>query len=257
MQRGLAVCGAVLAMGVLGCGGSDPGPGHDAGHVVPGEDTGTVVGMDAYVPPRDAGSCTTSAECPGTYCNTGTHACCSPASPPIEICGDHIDQNCDMRDQSCGDHDGDTFMACAPSDTDLTQCDCDDSDNHTYPSVRGLPGGNEACDTRDNDCDGRIDEAAACCAACQALGDTRRGNVCAADGSCQCSTNAGGAACAAGQACCTNGCVDTTTDIANCGSCGFACTTQSDRCVDSVCYCGPPPGVSCTFTTTCHAGSCS
>jgi hypothetical protein len=258
MQRPMALvaltCG--LALGALGCGGSDPGTDHDSGHVGPGMDGGPIPGVDAYVPPRDGGSCTSAAECPGTYCNMGTHSCCVPATPSVERCGDHVDQDCDGHDASCGDQDGDTINACTPADTDLTMCDCNDSDRNTYPARPGLAGGAEACDGHDNDCDGRVDEAAACCPACMALGDATRGDVCSPSGECQCSTAPGGAVCPAGQACCSHGCVDTTTDLANCGSCGFACTNQSDRCVAGECSCGPPPGMTCACDQVCTAGTC-
>ena len=250
MLRGALFIGCSLALASAGCGGNDPGTRIDSGHVVPGIDSGHP-GVDAFmVVPHDAGSCTANTDCPGTYCNMGTHACCSPATPPIELCGDHVDQDCNGHDQSCGDNDADTFEACRPPSPDFTMCDCDDTQRDTFP------GANEACDGRDNDCDGRIDEVGACCPACQALGDTTRGDVCAVDGTCQCSAAPGMAACPAGQACCGSGCIDTSTDINNCGTCGLQCTNQTDRCVMGRCYCGPPPGMSCTATTQCHSGTC-
>lgn len=233
------IASLALASGALGCGGTTPGNEHDSGHGG-GMDTGMPEMPDAFhVGPQDVGA--------------GNDGGCVPG---VEICGDHIDEDCDGHEVSCGDHDMDTFNACSPQDTDLTQCDCNDNDRNTYPAHNGLPGGPEVCDMHDNDCDGRIDESAQCCTACQALGDTHRGDLCGADGSCQCSTNAGNAPCGAGQICCSAGCTDPTTDSANCSACGFACTNQTDRCVNSLCICGAPPGMICQFNDVCTNGTC-
>lgn len=237
MLRGLLLLACVSSLAIVGCGGSDPNGDHDSGHVTPGMDGGG--GTDAFVSGRvDVGA--------------GLDGGCIPT---FEICGDHIDQDCNGHDASCGDNDHDSFQACR-ADADLTMCDCDDTHADTYPPHGTLPGGAEACDGRDNDCDGRIDEAAACCPACMALGETTRGDVCTVGGACACSTAAGMAVCPAGQTCCASGCVDTATDLGHCGSCTLACTNQSDRCLGGECFCGAPPGVACTFTTMCHNGAC-
>lgn len=175
--------------------------------------------------------------------------------PMIEICGDHMDQNCDGRDTSCGDTDMDGIQACRAGD-DLTMCDCDDARTDVRPPFNtGVPGAPEICDGRDNDCNGRVDESAACCSGCASLGEHReRADICTLDGTCDCSTEPGTGACEEGQACCTSGCTDLQTDFDNCGFCGAQCTDQADRCTAGNCACGD--GAVCDFVNMCVAGSC-
>src|SRR5439155_1003916 len=104
----------------------------------------------------------------------------------FEICGDHIDQNCDGHDEACGDNDHDGVQACCPNPGTATcpynpVCDCDDTQMPVYPPIGTLPGGVELCDGLDNNCNGRVDESAACCAGCAGMGD--RGDICLDDGS--------------------------------------------------------------------------
>lgn len=219
------------------CGGDDDAPGVDGGGTpgvdgggTPGVDGGGTPGVDGG-PRPDGGGCV----------------------PTVEICGDRIDQNCDGRDTSCGDSDGDGIDACRAGD-DLTRCDCDDSRTDVRPPFGGVGGAPELCDERDNDCDGRVDEAAECCAGCAAVEPRNRADVCLETGECDCSTEAGVGPCAAGQTCCTGGCVDTQTDFDNCGGCQTMCTPQADRCVAGNCQCGSNPV--CDFITMCVGGSC-
>jgi hypothetical protein len=175
--------------------------------------------------------------------------------PTIEICGDRRDQDCNGRDTSCGDSDMDMVEACREGD-DLTMCDCDDSRMDVRPRVGALPGAPEICDMRDNDCNGRVDESAECCAGCESLGAARdRADSCNEAGACVCSTEgAGDAPCPEGQSCCTGGCTNLATDIMNCGFCGAACTNQSDNCSARECRCGSGPP--CDLDTMCSGGSC-
>lgn len=166
--------------------------------------------------------------------------------PSVEICGDRIDQNCDGRDTSCGDTDGDRFEACRAGD-DLTMCDCDDAQATVYP---GHP---EECDGFDNDCNGRVDEIAECCTACAGM-PAGAGDICTEDGQCDCAGEPGIGVCGAGQTCCGAGCTNIQTDIMNCGFCGTACSNQADGCTAGDCTCGSGPV--CDFTTMCSGGSC-
>jgi len=243
MRQPLFVVGLAIALASIGAcnnngGGSDAGP-----------------AMDAFMRP-DTGPCATNDECPGSYCNAGNHHCCEPADPPYEICGDRIDQNCDMHDESCGDNDHDGVQACMAGQDPLGGCDCDDENAMVRPPVGSVAGADEACDHLDNDCDGRIDEAAACCPACQALGadGSTRADTCTATGECDCASEPGVGPCATGMTCCSAGCTDTQTDRMNCDFCGAACTAQADSCVAGACQCGDGPP--CNFTGVCTAGAC-
>jgi hypothetical protein len=209
-------------------------------------------------PPTDAGfptSCERDEDCP-TYCNMGNRMCCRPADPPYEICGDRIDQDCDRRDTSCGDTDRDGIAACRPGEDPIGgTCDCDDDRNDVRPGFNGLPGAPEICDFVDNDCNGRVDEHAECCSGCASLGANRnRADICTLANECDCSTQAGTAPCAEGRTCCGDGCVDTRTDVANCGFCNAQCTVSADRCVDGECRCGDGPP--CDLDAPCVGGVC-
>ena len=240
-RKTVTACALALALGA--CGG-DPPARTDAGGV-PGMDGGGVPGTDAGPRPDGAPIPTTDSGV------DGAGACV----PSVEICGDRMDQNCDGRDTSCGDTDGDGVMACRAGD-DLTMCDCDDARTDVRPPFgAGVPGAPELCDERDNDCDGRVDESAECCDGCASLGaDRDRADVCTADGACDCSSEPGIAPCAAGQTCCAGGCTDVSSDLANCGFCGAACTTSADRCTAGECRCGGGPV--CDLDTACSGGSC-
>ena len=176
--------------------------------------------------------------------------------PQVELCGDRVDQNCDGRDQSCGDSDSDGIPACRPDDVDLTVCDCDDDRADVRPGFGSLPGAPEVCDGVDNDCNMRVDEHADCCDGCGGVEPRSRADVCRAeDGACDCVGEPGVGPCPVGQVCCATGCVDTQTDAQNCGVCGTACAPHADTCVAGDCRCGSEPP--CRFTLECSAGTCS
>ncbi|MBK8173112.1 MAG: hypothetical protein IPK60_22645 [Sandaracinaceae bacterium] len=227
MKAALLLSSLFVAFALVAC-GDDGRAGVDGG-VTPGTDGGPVG--------HDAG------------------AMFDGCTPSIEICGDRIDQNCDGRDTSCGDTDRDGIMACRAGD-DLTMCDCDDSRADVRPPFGiGVPGAPEACDDVDNNCNGRVDEAAACCAGCASLGDHRdRADICTEDGTCDCSTEPGVGACDEGQTCCTSGCTDVATDFSNCGFCGARCTESADSCVSGDCACGAGPV--CDLNIVCTGGGC-
>jgi hypothetical protein len=240
MRRWIFAIVALASLSALGCSNPEPS-GNDAG-TTPGMDGG-VYPDGAPVPPSDTG--TPRPDAPGL--DVG-------CVPSVEICGDRMDQNCDGHDTGCGDTDVDGIQACRTGD-DLTQCDCDDSRADVYPPRPGVAGGAEACDGVDNDCNGRVDEAAACCDGCASLGAEReRGDICTESGECDCSSEDGIGVCAPGETCCVSGCVNTATDVDNCGFCGAACTDQADRCTARVCSCGAGPA--CDKAQMCSGGSC-
>lgn len=220
----------VFALVLAGCDGT-PDPDIDSGPSS-GFDAGTITLADGNVIQRDAGR------------DSGGPTC------TWEICGDFMDQNCDGRDTSCGDTDMDGIAACRTGEAPPA-CDCDDARADVRPPFgAGVPGAPEVCDGVDNDCNGRVDEAAQCCAACMALDDPARGDVCTASGACDCTTEPGDGPCAAGETCCTSGCVDLDTDMDNCGFCGRECGRDTNTCAGGTCLCGTasPCDNSCTCT---------
>lgn len=240
LARVLGVSAIVIA--AAGCGqGAPSGDGGMSGH-------------DSAATPTP---CDDDTDCPATYCNMGSRVCCVPATPPYEICGDRIDQNCDGRDHSCGDNDRDGTQACRPGqDPSSESCDCDDERADVRPRVGSIAGAIETCDGIDNDCNGRIDESSACCAACEVLGAARdRADVCTIDGLCDCTTDPADGPCAEGRTCCAAGCVDTRTDLMNCGFCAAACLASADHCENGECRCGST--VPCASVLVCNGGTCS
>lgn len=224
-----------------GCGDDDQQP-LDVGGIDSGPPTPT--------------TCETDIDCTDTYCNPGSMLCCVPADPPLEICGDGIDQNCDRRDSSCGDNDRDGVQACRPGEDPIGGvCDCDDERADVRPPFGDIPGATEICDRTDNDCNGRADESAECCEGCASLGEDRsRADVCTVAGDCVCSTGSGTEPCVEGQTCCQSGCTDIQTDAVNCGFCGAVCTGSSDSCVAGNCLCGD--AMPCDLNFECLDGVC-
>ncbi len=227
-----------LVVAASGCDDGTTPPGTDGGSSGGMDGSMMMMGTDSSVPPGTDGGVA-----------PGTDGCV----PSVEICGDRIDQNCDGRDTGCGDNDGDGIMACRAGD-DLTMCDCDDGRTDVRPAFGAVPGAPEVCDGVDNDCNGRVDEAAECCAGCADVSPRSRADVCAEDGTCDCSTEPGMGPCAEGMTCCASGCVDVQSDTANCGFCNSRCTVSADRCTMGTCMCGSGPA--CDLDRACTGGSC-
>lgn len=223
MKRAFA-CAIASAMVLAGCG--DDGSGTDGGG---GGDGST---MDSTVPPGDG---STDSMVIGDGC-----------VPSFEICGDRMDQNCDGMEDPCGNTDGDAFEACRPGEAPPV-CDCNDRVATIFPDAP------ETCNGMDDDCDGRIDEIADCCPACEGMEE--RADTCTETGACVCAAEgAGDAPCPAGQDCCAGGCADLDTDFDNCGLCNAGCTNQADSCTGGMCMCGSGPA--CDKAVMCVGGSC-
>jgi hypothetical protein len=62
----------------------------------------------------------------------------------------------------------------------------------------------------------------------------------------------GGVACAGDETCCTSQCINTLSDVANCGACGMACDTRGDSCQGGGCLCAG--GTPCGGTSSCCGG---
>src|SRR3989344_5050462 len=102
-------------------------------------------------------------------CTAGTETCvdgewagCTGIVPSTEICGDSLDNDCDgvvdyddVEDCACPDSDGDYFSDMGGQWPICGTIDCDDDNPFAYP------GGTEACDGADNDCNEEIDETCA------------------------------------------------------------------------------------------------
>ncbi|MDB4930896.1 MAG: hypothetical protein JWM10_3380, partial [Myxococcaceae bacterium] len=166
-------------------------------------------------------------------------------------------ERCDPASRVCasttldGDRDSHPPRVCGGDD-------CDDGNAQVFAGAR------EACNLRDDDCDGVVDNGAGLCPA----GEVCRAGACACDGARQrcggacvdvttsatdcgrcgapCMAGAacvaGACQCAAGRATCGTSCPDLQTDALHCGGCGRACA-PNETCVAGVCGC--PAGASC------------
>jgi hypothetical protein len=109
------------------------------------------------------------------------------------------------------------------------------------------------------------------CVACRTLADCTGADQCSPAGECvQGCDIAAGKLCPSGKACCDNLCIDTKTDVLNCGGCGMACSTANGTpsCAASACSwsCANGFGHCGTGNTGCetnlrtsvtHCGSCT
>jgi hypothetical protein len=169
------------------------------------------------------------------------------------------------------DHDGDGFPPAS-----CGGADCDDADASRFPAAT------EACDGKDNDCDGDVDTGASCddeklvCenGACACKPENSCGSRCVDKqtdafncGECdhRCAQGAacvdGSCTCQKGQTECDGSCWDLKNEAAHCGACGTSCRPRDQTCIDAVCGCSQgftECDGTCTDLTTdaAHCGSC-
>jgi hypothetical protein len=97
----------------------------------------------------------------GLTCVDGT---CQACKPQDELC-DGRDNDCDGKVDEGFDPDGDGFTWCGGGNPELVDCAPDDPTIHPAPvnpdGTTGAPP-KEACDGKDNDCDGKVDEDPSC-----------------------------------------------------------------------------------------------
>ncbi len=87
-----------------------------------------------------------------------------------------------------------------------------------------------------------------CGGACCPAGYTCQGGTCVRAGK----GNGSPGGCPTGQAPCNGGCVAITSDVTNCGACGYACPVSTDPCLFAVCA-----GGFCGFAATNEGGTCA
>ncbi|MCC7538800.1 MAG: putative metal-binding motif-containing protein, partial [Deltaproteobacteria bacterium] len=206
-------------------GGVDTGPRTDTG---PAPDTGprpdTGPSVPDTGPPVDAGMtaicdrCIDHAECgPLARCiqlTGGTRVCAPTCVPDIPTCGrgfqcvrnfavsEDLTVCVPVGERCCLDEDDDDYGIGAGCDG----LDCDDAVMSTFPGAR------EECNGVDDDCDGNVDMPLA-------MGACDGGRMCVG-GACTCPDGL--------TDCAEAGCVDTDTDVANCGTCGNECPASAE-----------------------------
>jgi len=167
------------------------------------------------------------ATCGGPDCDDGNAQVHPDAA---EDCENGVDDDCDgltdLDDEACGcvDHDRDGYGRNCPDGPD-----CDD----TIASVH--PGAEELCNNTDDDCDGQIDEGFNLqadpdnCGECGWVCRESAGEVCDLG---QCTS-----ACGPGRSDCDRWCIDTSSDLENCGGCGLTCDLAhaSESCSQGQC----------------------
>lgn len=218
--------------------------------------------------------------CPdGLLCDTSTNTCVttlpvstadggSSGGPPVAACNAgecpcKVNADChDPKRAYCGP--GGTCVEClsTPSDT----CTAGGYCNATNECVAGCKS--------DSDCSGKkCNTTAHRCVDCVVDGDcvgAGANSKCSPSGTCAQSCAGDGTPCGTGGTCCGSFCLQTASDVLNCGACGNVCSTTNDTptcaagkctftCASGFAHCGPPDantGCETNIRTANDCGSC-
>lgn len=205
-------------------------------------------------------------------CTDGTFGPCVGATMPVaETCAN------EGADDDCDGEPDDVRGRGMPCTIDANQGVCRSGTQQCQDAalacVTPEPADAEnACDGRDEDCDGQVDEGfdlqtdEANCGAC--ANACAPGETCCAGGCVDLSTDARhcgvcGTACGDGMVCCNGGCVDPLASTDHCGACGRACASGTSCCggactdlASNDANCGAC-GVDCTAIETSPGVTCS
>jgi len=204
----------------------------------------------------------------GYSCDTTTNTCVTTSSAvdAAPICADagcSCSTNADCHDTAFPTCVGAQCVACSTSpDSCVAGYYCVDTKNCAYgcKSDAECTGSGKFCDTTRHAC---LD--------CRTSADCTNGLQCTPSGSCTIACEVGGDAastsCPNGQSCCGGFCIDTSTDVRNCKTCGNVCKgSGSQECCGGTCTdvlstttsCGTCE-TSCSTTNdspSCAAGAC-